>query len=80
VVNWRDFRASIGGPGLARGVVPPPGRPPGTPDGAEAVCVAGGRIVLVRSHWRAEVRVQRWQPRLEMTHRRLVPADEACGV
>jgi hypothetical protein len=35
--------------------------------------------VLVRSHWRAEVRVLRWEPRFEMTHRRLVPADEAFG-
>jgi hypothetical protein len=36
-------------------------------------------VVLVRSHWRAEVRVQRWQPRFEMSHRRLVPADDALG-
>jgi ADP-ribose pyrophosphatase YjhB (NUDIX family) len=33
--------------------------------------------VLVRSMWWAEVRLERWQPRSEMTHRRLVPADEA---
>jgi hypothetical protein len=36
-------------------------------------------LVLVRSHWRAEVRVQRWQPRFEMSHRRLVRADDALG-
>jgi hypothetical protein len=117
VVNGREFRASIGGQDWRVGWYPPPDPPPGTPHGAEAVCVAGGRIVLVsrdgqlwglpagrpegdedwadtlsrgvcvrgpqeglalvRSHWRAEVRVQRWQPRFEMTHRRLVPADEA---
>jgi hypothetical protein len=33
--------------------------------------------VLVRSMWRAEVRLERWAPRFEMAHRRLVPADEA---
>jgi ADP-ribose pyrophosphatase YjhB (NUDIX family) len=43
------------------------------------VCVRGREqgLVLVRSHWRAEVRVQRWEPRFEMTHRRLVPAEAA---
>jgi len=27
--------------------------------------------------WRAEVRLQRWAPRFEITHRRLAPAHEA---
>jgi len=27
--------------------------------------------------WRAEVRLERWAPRFEIAHRRLVPADEA---
>lgn len=31
---------------------PPPGPPPGTPHGAEAVCVAGGRIVVVSTDGR----------------------------
>jgi ADP-ribose pyrophosphatase YjhB (NUDIX family) len=137
VVNGPEFRASIGGQDWRIAWYPPPDPPRGTPHGAEAVCFAGGRIVLVsrdrrlcglpagrpdgdedwadtlrrevreeacaevtsatllgfsrgvcvrgrqeglvlvRSHWRAEVRVQRWQPRFEMTHRRLVPADQA---
>jgi ADP-ribose pyrophosphatase YjhB (NUDIX family) len=43
------------------------------------VCMRGPQkgLVLVRSHWRAEVRVLRWEPRFEMTHRRLVPAQAA---
>ena len=43
------------------------------------VCVRGTEegLVLVRSMWRAEVRLQRWAPRFEITHRRLVPADDA---
>jgi ADP-ribose pyrophosphatase YjhB (NUDIX family) len=43
------------------------------------VCMRGPQegLVLVRSHWRAEVRVLRWEPRFEMTHRRLVPAEAA---
>jgi ADP-ribose pyrophosphatase YjhB (NUDIX family) len=43
------------------------------------VCVRGREqgLVLVRSHWRAVVRVLTWEPRFEMTHRRLVPADAA---
>jgi ADP-ribose pyrophosphatase YjhB (NUDIX family) len=42
-------------------------------------CLRGpekGRV-LVRSMWRAEVRLQRWAPRFEITHRRLAPAHEA---
>jgi ADP-ribose pyrophosphatase YjhB (NUDIX family) len=43
------------------------------------ICVRGPEegLVLVRSMWRAEVRLQRWAPRFEITHRRLVPAHEA---
>jgi 8-oxo-dGTP pyrophosphatase MutT (NUDIX family) len=43
------------------------------------VCLRGLEkgLVLVRSLWRAEVRLERWQPRFEMTHRRLVPAGKA---
>jgi hypothetical protein len=43
------------------------------------VCVRGPQegLVLVRSHWRAEVWVLRWEPRFEMTRRRLVPAEAA---
>jgi ADP-ribose pyrophosphatase YjhB (NUDIX family) len=116
---------------------PPPDPPPGTPHGAQAICVAGDQVVLisaggadwglpggrpepdegwvdtlhrevreeacatvtscallgfsqgtcvrgheeglvlVRSVWRAEVRVDPWAPRFEIAHRRLVPAGEA---
>lgn len=42
-------------------------------------CVRGPEegLVLVRSMWRAEVRLRRWAPRFEIAHRRLVSADEA---
>ncbi|MEX0884909.1 MAG: NUDIX domain-containing protein [Phycisphaeraceae bacterium] len=41
-------------------------------------CVKGHEagLVLVRAIWRAEVRVEPWQPRFEMRHRRLVPAAD----
>lgn len=43
------------------------------------VCVRGHEagLVLVRAHWRAEVRLDPWQPRHEMVGRRLVPPAEA---
>jgi ADP-ribose pyrophosphatase YjhB (NUDIX family) len=43
------------------------------------VCVRGPQegLVLVRSLWRAEVCLESWNPRFEMTHRRLVPPGEA---
>lgn len=43
------------------------------------VCVRGHEqgLALVRSYWRAEVQLERWTPRHEMTHRRLIPADQA---
>jgi ADP-ribose pyrophosphatase YjhB (NUDIX family) len=43
------------------------------------VCVRGHEqgLVLVRSHWRTEVRLDPWDPCFEMTHRRLVPVSEA---
>lgn len=42
-------------------------------------CVRGPEqgLVLVRSIWRAEVALDAWSPRFEITHRRLVPAPEA---
>ncbi len=42
-------------------------------------CVRGPQagLVLVRSMWRAEVRLERWAPRFEIAHRRLAPASEA---
>ena len=42
-------------------------------------CVRGPEqgLVLVRSMWRAEVRLEPWDPHFEIAHRRLVPADEA---
>ena len=138
-MNEHVVTACIGGQDWRVAWCPPPGPPPGIPHGAEAVCVADGRIVLVsrdgqrwglpagrpdgdeawgdtlrrevheeacaevtscallgftrgvclrgsqeglvlvRSHWRADVRVLDWQPQFEMTHRRLVPADEALA-
>jgi ADP-ribose pyrophosphatase YjhB (NUDIX family) len=43
------------------------------------VCVRGPEegLVLVRSMWRAEVRLERWAPRFEIPYRRLLPANEA---
>ncbi|TDE13069.1 NUDIX hydrolase [Jiangella asiatica] len=40
------------------------------------VCVAGHEqgLVLVRSMWRADVELARWDPRFEISHRRVVPA------
>jgi NUDIX domain len=42
-------------------------------------CVRGREegLVLVRSLWRADVRLDEWQPRFEIARRRLVPAGEA---
>lgn len=45
------------------------------------VCVSGpehGRV-LVRSIWRAHVEVNAWEPRFEIRHRRLVPADDVLA-
>src|SRR5919198_1820655 len=135
--NAHDLRVSSNGGDWRVGWYPPPDPPPGTPHGAAAVCVSGGRVVLVssdgrrwglpggrpepheqwadtlrrevaeeacavverarllgftrgeclngpeqglilvRSMWRAEVRLDRWAPRFEIAHRRLVPTDEA---
>jgi ADP-ribose pyrophosphatase YjhB (NUDIX family) len=43
------------------------------------ICLRGPEegLILVRSMWRAEVRLQPWAPRFEIAHRRLVPAQEA---
>ena len=42
------------------------------------VCLTGPEegLVLVRSVWRAEVELMRWEPRFEIAHRRVVPATE----
>lgn len=41
------------------------------------VCASGSDegLVLVRSMWRADVELGPWEPGLEISHRRLVPAD-----
>jgi ADP-ribose pyrophosphatase YjhB (NUDIX family) len=46
---------------------------------SRGVCVRGSQagLVLVRALWRAEVRPDPWQPRLEIVGRRLVPVAEA---
>jgi 8-oxo-dGTP pyrophosphatase MutT (NUDIX family) len=43
------------------------------------VCMSGQEdgLVLVRGQWLAEVWLDVWEPRFEMTHRRLVPLDAA---
>ena len=43
------------------------------------ICVRGPEegLVLVRSMWRAEVRLERWAPRFEIPYRRLLPVNEA---
>lgn len=48
---------------------------------ARGTSVAGPELglVLVRAMWLAEVVVEPWSPRFEMTHRELVPAAEAFG-
>ncbi|GGS85365.1 hypothetical protein ACFFV7_47130 [Nonomuraea spiralis] len=42
-------------------------------------CVRGRELglVLIRSYWRAEVRLEEWAPEFEIQHRRLVPESEA---
>ncbi|MGP3987257.1 NUDIX hydrolase [Streptomyces sp. 3N207] len=135
--NGIEFPAVINGQIWHVAWHPPPDPPSGTPHGAEAVCVADGRVVmvsregvrwglpagrpeqheqwvdtmrrevqeeacavvtdcrllgfsrgvcvrgpeeglvLVRSMWRAEVRLAPWDPRFEMAHRRLLPAERA---
>ena len=43
-------------------------------------CVQGREygLVLVRSFWRADVRIYAWEPEDEIAHRRIVPAAEAA--
>jgi 8-oxo-dGTP pyrophosphatase MutT (NUDIX family) len=45
---------------------------------ARGECVAGHErgLVLVRSHWRAEVELLPWEPQFEIAHRRLVAPVE----
>ena len=42
-------------------------------------CVQGHEhgLVLVRSFWRADVRIDAWEPEFEIEHRLVVPASEA---
>lgn len=42
---------------------------------SRGVCTRGHEagLVLVRAHWRAEVQLNPWRPKFEMTRRRLVP-------
>jgi hypothetical protein len=46
---------------------------------SRGVCVQGPQagLALVRALWRAEVRLDPWQPRFEIVRRRLVPVVEA---
>ncbi|MGH3433932.1 MAG: NUDIX domain-containing protein [Thermocrispum sp.] len=46
---------------------------------SRGTCVRGHEqgLILVRSMWRADVRLHPWQPQFEIAHRRLVPAHEA---
>ncbi len=45
---------------------------------SRGACTSGPEqgLVLVRSLWRAEVEVLPWEPRFEISHRRIVPAAE----
>lgn len=42
-----------------------------------AVCLSGPEtgLILVRSFWKAEVILERWEPLFEIAHRRVVPAE-----
>ena len=42
-------------------------------------CVEGRELglVLVRSFWRADVRIDAWKPEFEIAHRRIISASEA---
>src|SRR6266542_2788928 len=80
--DGRDLMVSSNGGDWRVGWCPPPDPPAGTPHGAAAVCVSGGRVVLVSSDGR------RWglpggrpepQERWVDTLRREV-AEEACAV
>lgn len=88
--DGRDLMVSGNGGRWRVGWYPPPDPPPGTPHGAADVCVSDDQVVListdgqrwglpvlVRSMWRAEVRLERWAPRFEIRYRRLLPANEA---
>jgi ADP-ribose pyrophosphatase YjhB (NUDIX family) len=45
---------------------------------SRAMCLRGPEegLVMVRSIWRAEVELRPWEPRFEIAHRRIVPANE----
>lgn len=87
--NGAYITASINGQEWRVDRYPPSDAAPGRPHDAEVmdcrllgfsrgVCVHGPEegLVLVRSMWRAEVRLAPWDPRFEMAHRRLLPAEE----
>jgi ADP-ribose pyrophosphatase YjhB (NUDIX family) len=46
---------------------------------SRGACLRGPEagLVLVRAFWRAQVRLDPWQPRFEMVERRLAPVTEA---
>jgi 8-oxo-dGTP pyrophosphatase MutT (NUDIX family) len=48
---------------------------------SRGACIRGPEagLVLVRAHWQAGVQLNLWQPRFEMTGRRLVPVGEALA-
>ncbi|MCL7427235.1 NUDIX domain-containing protein [Streptomyces sp. YS415] len=48
---------------------------------SRGACLQGPEagVVLVRSHWLAQVRLDPWEPRFEMTARQLVPANEVLA-
>ena len=48
---------------------------------ARGHCIEGREagLVLIRSIWLARVTLQPWQPRFEITHRKLVPFDQAIS-
>ncbi|MEV0733629.1 NUDIX domain-containing protein [Polymorphospora sp. NPDC050346] len=51
-------------------------------DYSRSRCLRGHErgLVLVRSYWWAEVELLPWQPRFEITHRRIIPVTEATDV
>lgn len=48
---------------------------------SRSVCVAGPEtgLALVRSFWRADVRLDAWEPQFEITHRQMMPAAKALA-
>lgn len=48
---------------------------------SHSACTKGHELglVLVRSFWRADVRIEPWRPQFEIPRRRIVPASTATG-